>query len=308
MGALWGLATAIAYAITSVTIGQLCKKSHPLAVSLIVTAGTVLFFLAVGCLGGGIHITSQSVEFGLIIGILFAIGNALYYKALSIGPMAMVAVTCSLAPLVPLSFDIATGKAPSSTQIAGFVLIALGILVIARRWHKEGDSRTRTISPLLLVLPASMIFGVNDVLLELTDTASLIGLMLAIQLSKFTATLLLCLPVMGSIRSGPLPIARLLPLGAVYGVAWIALDWSARAGSIDITSALENSYPIFVALLAYWFLGERLSKRQTAGVLAALTGIVLMVTAQSHSHKATPPSTCQKHCPPIGHSIIHRLP
>lgn len=27
MGALWGLATAIAYAITSVTIGQLCKKA-----------------------------------------------------------------------------------------------------------------------------------------------------------------------------------------------------------------------------------------------------------------------------------------
>jgi len=307
MDALWGLATAIAYSITSATIGQLCKKSHPLAVSRVVTAGTLLFFLLAGCLGAGIHINHQSMKFGLMIGMIFAIGNALYYKALAIGPMAMVAVTCSLAPVVPFVFDIATGKAPSPMQLAGFLLMAAGIWLIAKRWSTEAGKRG-TISPLVLVLPASMLFGANDVLFELTDTASLVGLMVSIQLSKFVATLLLCLPIMARIRSRPLPIVKLLPLGAIYGVAWITLDWSARAGSIDITSALENSYPIFVALLAYVFLGERLNQRQWAGVLSALTGILLMATFQVDSHTdSRPASNCNSRCQPIRHHITQRL-
>ena len=47
MALLWALVTAIADAIAGVIIGKACKKSNPLAVSLIVTIGTLVFFLLV---------------------------------------------------------------------------------------------------------------------------------------------------------------------------------------------------------------------------------------------------------------------
>lgn len=307
MGSLWGLVTAIAYAITGVIIGHTCKKSHPLGVSLVVTAGTLLFFVLIGALGPGIHIFAESIHFGILIGVLFAIGNAIYYKALSIGPMAMVSVSCSLAPVIPLAFDIATGKAPSSVQGIGFLLVASGIWLMARRWHAKRANNGVKINPLLLVIPASLLFGVNDVLFELSGTASMVGLLLVIQLSKLIATLLLSIPVMGRIRSAPLPILKLLPLGVIYGVAWIALDWSARAGMIDITSALEYSSPVYVAMLAYVFLGERLSRRQAAGVLSAFTGILLMVALPSPSKTSRTPTACRTDCQPMRHPMSHRF-
>jgi len=61
-----------------------------------------------------------------LIGILLSLVNVIYYKALSIGPMGTVSVTCSLAPLLPLGFDVLSGKAPSPILYAGFVLIAAG--------------------------------------------------------------------------------------------------------------------------------------------------------------------------------------
>lgn len=313
MQVLWGLATAIAYAITSVLIGQVCKKSHPLAVSLVVTSSTLLFFLVAGWLGPGIHIAGRSAQFGVVIGILYAVGNVIYYKALAIGPMAMVSVTSSLAPVVPLGFDIASGKAPSSIQLIGFLLVALGLWLAARRLLSGRVRDHVGLSPLLLSVPASVLFGINDVLFELVDSAAVIGLLLVIQLSKLIATMALAVPVMGRVRSGSSwSLLKLFPLGGIYGLAWIFLDWSARAGSIDITSALEYSYPVFVALLAYIFLAERLSRRQAVGVCSALAGILLMVALPIHSPRhpsesAPSASVCGHDCRQMRPRLSQRL-
>ena len=71
---------------------------------MIVTIGTLIFFLLVGFFGPGIHLDAKSLSYGILIGILFALGNVIYYKALSIDPMGTVSVTCSLAPLLPFGF------------------------------------------------------------------------------------------------------------------------------------------------------------------------------------------------------------
>ena len=84
------------------------QEEPSLAISLIVTIGTLIFFLLVGFFGPGIHLDAKSLSYGILIGILigilFALGNVIYYKALSIDPMGTVSVTCSLAPLLPFGF------------------------------------------------------------------------------------------------------------------------------------------------------------------------------------------------------------
>jgi len=306
MASLWALGTAIAYAIAGVLIGQVCKKSHPLAVSLIVTIGTLIFFLLVGFLGPGIHLEAKSLLYGILIGILFAVGNVIYYKALSIGPMGTVSVTCSLAPLVPLGFDVLTGKVPNPIQYAGFLLIAAGLwLVVMKRQGPIGTS-PGGVNPYLLAIPATLIFGINDVLFELADSASMLGLLLLIQISKLITTTLIALPMIKRLRSGCLPILKLLPIGAIYGIGWIALDWSAKQGSIDITSALEYSSPFFVAILAYIFLHERLSRNQTIGFVSALAGVIFLVAFPAGHHLAAA-AECRSECTPMHRHLSQRL-
>lgn len=100
---------------------------------------------------------------------------------------------------------------------------------------------------------------------------------------------------------------RLMGYTTGAGLPLDPLDWSARAGQIDITSALEYSSPVYVAMLAYVFLGERLSRRQVAGVLSALTGILLMVALPSPSKTSRMPTACTADCQPMRHPISHRL-
>lgn len=307
MASLWALATAIAYAIAGVLIGHVCKKSHPLAVSLIVTIGTMVFFLLFGLLGPGIHLEEKYFHYGVFIGVLFALGNVMEFKALSIGPMGTVAVTMSLAPVVPIAFDVLTGKAPSILQCAGFLLIAAGLwLVVMKQKIDKENVRLGTLNPYLLAIPASLLFGVSDVLFGLADSASMLGLLLVIQISKLMTSVLIALPMIKRIRLGSIPMLKLLPIGFIYGIGWIALDWSAKQGFIDVTSAIEYSSPIFVAILAYFFLHERLTRAQTIGFVAALSGIIFLVVFPAGRHLA-PAVECGPQCTPKHHHFSKSL-
>jgi len=287
MASLWALATAIAYAIGGVIIGHACKKSHPLAVSLVVTISSIFCFLLIGLLGPGIHLEEKYYHYGILIGFLFALGNVIEYKAMSIGPMATVAMTVSLAPVVPLAFDMLTGKAPSLPQYAGFLLVAVGLLLVVVKRKVTVASSPVMLNPYLLAIPASLMFGLSDVIFGLADSASIVGLLLLIQASKLITSLLIAFPIVKQLRIDTLPIIRLLPVGIIYSLGWIALDWSARQGSIDITSALEYTSPIFVAILAYVFLRERLTRSQAMGFVSALVGIIFLVAFPAAQHRTS---------------------
>lgn len=307
MASLWALATAIAYAIAGVLIGHICKKSHPLAVSLIVTIGTMMFFLLFSLFGPGIHLDGKYFHYAILIGILFAFGNVMEFKALSIGPMGTVAVTMSMAPLVPIGFDVLTGKAPSAFQYAGFLLVAAGLwLVVMKQNADRKNVRLVNVNPYLLAVPASLLFGISDVLFDLADSASMLGLLLVIQISKLVTSILIALPMIKRIRLGSVPMLKLLPIGGIYGIGWIALDWSAKQGFIDVTSALEYSSPIFVAILAYFFLHERFTRRQAIGFISALSGIIFLVAFPAGRHLA-PAAECGTQCTPKHHHFSKRV-
>jgi drug/metabolite transporter (DMT)-like permease len=80
---------------------------------------------------------------------------------------------------------------------------------------------------------------------------------------------------------------------------------SARQGEIDITSALEYTSPFFVAILAYFYVGERLSRLQISGLLAVFSGI-LVLTLYSRHHPEMP-QICGHHSKSIHHHCAPRL-
>lgn len=221
---------------------------------------------------------------------------------MAIGPMATVSMSCSLAPLVPIGFDLLTGKPPTPLQAAGFLLIAAGLWLVAFKRTASSRASGLGINPFLLAIPAALLYGVIDVLFELASSTDMLALLLVIQAAKLFATLLLALPTIQRFSEAQIPILKLLPIGVIYGIGWITLYTSARQGSIDITSSLEYSSPLFIAILAYLFLAERLSRRQGIGFIASLLGVAFLVAPR---HQPTPTSSCDRDCHALPHHSRH---
>jgi drug/metabolite transporter (DMT)-like permease len=79
---------------------------------------------------------------------------------------------------------------------------------------------------------------------------------------------------------------RLLGALAMLGFVGVALHLTIQAVGLSLTTASNTGWmvsltPIFIALLAWRFLGERFGPRQTAGFAIAMSGALLIVIAQA---------------------------
>ena len=107
---------------------------------------------------------------GLCAGAFGGVALILYYQALSLGEMGITtALTGLLTALVPVVYSFITQGSPKSTQIAGFVLAAAAIALIA--YAPAGRPR-----PLALGLAsiAGVAFGVFLVVLKVGSAHSLL--------------------------------------------------------------------------------------------------------------------------------------
>src|SRR3954469_23707109 len=65
------------------------------------------------------------------------VGLTAFYKALSIGPMGVVAPLSSTAAIIPVVVGIATGERPSAVQGAGVALAVAGVALASREAGEE---------------------------------------------------------------------------------------------------------------------------------------------------------------------------
>ena len=64
--------------------------------------------------------------------------------------------------------------------------------------------------------------------------------------------------------------------GALAVCAFTLFSVASTFAYLSIVSVLGSIYPVFIALLAYVVLHERLTRAQLVGVAAALTGVALI--------------------------------
>src|SRR5690606_1405155 len=79
---------------------------------------------------------------------------------------------------------------------------------------------------------------------------------------------------------------RLLAQIALLGFVGVAVHLSIQAVGLSMTTASNTGWmvsltPVFIALLAWRFLGERFTRMQGAGFLIAMSGALLIVVSQA---------------------------
>jgi drug/metabolite transporter (DMT)-like permease len=240
--------------------------------------GLALVVIVAGALPG-----REAAAWSLGSGIAGAGALLALYRALALGPMSLVAPLTACGAVVPVIVALALGEVPGPVTGLGLAVAFAGALVVSRPADEGAAVPGMKAAALRAAVLAAL--GIGGALTFLQRAAeapdgSALGVSLVAGLATVTVLLVLTFS-----RGRLVPPPRGL-LAAVMGAG--VLDVSANVlfaaasadGNAAVVAVLGSLYPLGTVFLARAWLGERLSRDQGAGVLAALTGVALIAAGQ----------------------------
>jgi drug/metabolite transporter (DMT)-like permease len=259
--------------------------STPSALRFVVLAHTISLLVLLGvilAMHEGQALGAPAL-WALAGGVAGGLGLVAFYMALSRGGMgASAAVSGLLAAAVPAGVAVVLEGVPGTLTLAGFALAAAAIWLIAAGVSPESTGESR--QTMGLAIFGGVAFGFYFVALKLANPLGVVVPM-ALARAGSVVTLLPLLAVLGrmngketSQRSG----RWLLGLTWALGVALLDTGGNmlfvaaTRLGRMDVAAVLASLYPAATILLAAWWLHERPTRRQMAGMAVALAAVVMI--------------------------------
>ena len=238
MGAYWAILTALADGVVDFEAGSESKTHSALLVSWFIAFATILFLLFALILRRPTVMQSDVFNYGIPIGILLAMANLLYFRALSIGPMGIISAVGGTAVSVPVLYCTFIGKAPSINNALGIIAIFVGVSLIVSGSSKSTAKSAIKGNSVLMAILAAVMFGTSDVVFKIGSSQDAITLLIAIQAMELIAYTLLMLLKKVKFRINLKFITVLTCLGFANAAGWLCFSIAAQSGQIDIASAL----------------------------------------------------------------------
>ncbi|HEX6495858.1 MAG TPA: EamA family transporter [Acidobacteriaceae bacterium] len=227
---------------------------------------------------------TPSAVYGALAGLACGTGVMVLYKALALGGMGLTAaVSGVLAAMLPVLWAFWTEGLPRVPQIAGIVLAAVAIWMIARAPGSPSSKKA-----ILLGAAAGASFGCLFILLKLAGRG---GVLWPLAWSRVASTTLAAAVTALGMRRNR--VAKAEPQPRVSWPGWAVLGLiamaglfdasgntfytiAARLGRLDIAAVLSSLYPAGTIVLAAALLKERTTRSQAAGMALALVAVVLI--------------------------------
>lgn len=300
-----GLMGAVAFGAGDIAGGAASRQINGLsavALAQIVAAATALIVLASAA---GSVPEGASLVYAMMAGAFHVLAVFYIYQGIARGRVCVIApVSGVIGIALPVIVDLAFIKMASGLQIAGIVLAALSVVLMANSAQDQETNEPLRFSLKCAVL-SGLGFGCADLCLGLMTaetaegglavartTGAVLALTVLMARGGITATLgagaaLLAsaAPRLPGATAGTVPVldAR-LRLGILLCIAAGALDCigqlgyvlSATQGQMSVAAALIATYPAVSAALAIYVFGERISARQAIGLGVSLTSILLL--------------------------------
>jgi drug/metabolite transporter (DMT)-like permease len=265
---------------------------------VIVAHAVSLAVLTLICiLNGSAWPHGTAMIWALAAGAAVGISLTAFYVSLARGAMGVsAAVSAVLAAAIPAAVSTVLEGAPGILRLAGFALALAAIWVIAAGNSPEnatGDT-SRANRNMGLAIIGGLGFGFYFVALRMANG---LGVFEPIALAR-AASLVICLLLLGIVswrqKAAPAHPAAENPdnnparwlsrqaFGWAMGVALLdtggnlLLIAATLTGRLDEAAVLSSLYSAVTILLAAWRLHERPTKRQWAGMVAALAAVVMI--------------------------------
>lgn len=234
----------------------------------------------------------DTVLAGAIAGVLVAFGFLLFFSAMSVGPVAVLApLIAVMYAIVPVAWDVARGASLSALAWGGVIVAVLSVLALSippRGGAENEEERAAEraagrgtgvrLGVIIMGALAALGMGLASVALDYAPKDS--GISSAFVESAVAVVVLGLVfvfskrPAKGEVDSRALGIAA--GSGVLMAVANATFVLALQNGSLALVGVLVALYPLSTILLARWVLREQLSRVQWLGIAGALAAAVLI--------------------------------
>lgn len=275
MTVVLALASAIVFGAGDFCGGTASRRADALRVLLFsLPAGLVLLLIVTVSLGDPVR--APAIAWGAASGLAGGAALIIFYRALAVGPMSVVApVSALMTALVVAVVGVARGDRLGTAAATGILLCLVAICFVSVQ--RSSGSPAGASGPVLALL-SGVGFGAFFVFVRLGDDHTLWPLV-----ASKAAGLAVVLAVAAVVGRGPLPLLRDRPAVAIAILAGV-LDmfgnalyvYAARSGMLSIAGVLSSLYPASTVLLARIVYRERLRPIQRIGLIVAVVGVSLV--------------------------------
>jgi drug/metabolite transporter (DMT)-like permease len=267
-----GLSAAASWGAADFSGGIASRRSDSTLVVAVVHGVGLVFTLLLALAVSDPFPDRASILWGLAAGVCGGVGLALFYRALAIGQIGVVApVAAVLTTSVPVLIGLHESGRPSPLQAVGFVLALLGIWLVA--WSPGAGKRPRGIG---LAAIAAVGFAAFLVFSKYATTRSLLWPLVATRCASVLVMVVILSARKYRGRPGKSVWVHMIIAGVLDAGGSILYIICTRYGGLAPAAVLSSFYPVVTTVMARVFLKERMSLLQGTGIAAALIAVPLI--------------------------------
>jgi drug/metabolite transporter (DMT)-like permease len=285
---LFGISTAISWAIADIFIAQSTKTIKPVYAAALVSLLGATMFVIYYLLFIQVPVPSNilGVVWSAMAGFFISIAAVFFFKAIYQGPIGLVSALSSTYPAVTLVLAISIfGATLTSRQSVGFAMVIVGVIAAAGFHTSAPDKSKSTSTGTLMALLAALTWGIGYGLLA--EGVRLLGWLPA-SLVQFSVLAICCFllivftrkryeidfsAIKSSIKN-PFILGSAITQQSGAVLLNIGLSGDETGGSIIV--ALSSCYPVLTTIMAYFFYKERIPLLALVGGSLAIAGIVVL--------------------------------
>jgi len=276
-GLLFGLSSGLCWGAADFVGGLQSRRLPALAVTLwsqmISGAALLVALLLIG------PVATAGALWGVGAGLCGAIALLLFYRALAIGTMSVVAPVSACGAVVPVLVSLAQGERLGPVTLAGICAAMAGIILVSRQESGGGEPVQR--QAFIRALGAALGFGLFFTLIDrATSVPEASPLWVNVWARAGSVPLLLVLQLASTRAIGwPGPALGMVGLVGILDMgANVLFALGTQVGALGVVAVLGSLYPVTTVFLSWVVLAERLMRTQYVGVGLALLGVGLLAS------------------------------
>lgn len=259
-------------------IGGVLSRRNPVAVVLLVVFGVGLALSLAFALASGAPLpSSRAIGLAVLGGTLGSAGLGLFYLAMSMGKLGVVAPIAASGVALPVIVGLAGGESLATMVAVGLALTFTGIILTSiegseEEIHEDRAGGRRVVAVSLL---AAVGLGCFLVFSEVPYRESVPWTLVFAR--SLAVPVLVVAVVAGRMARPTARDGSLAAVGGTFDVAATAfIGVALGTGALSIVAVLSSLYPVVAVFLAFVILRERLRPLQAAGATLALAGVILI--------------------------------
>jgi len=243
-------------------------------------AGLVFSILLAVVFRASLNIPTSTAILIPIASILYAVAYLLFFKGFELGNVSVISATMNLWAVFTMLFAfIFLGQRLSTFQLAGVVMILVGVALVSLKWEDIKGKNIGLLSGVKETVLAALLFGVfwifSEVISEKIGWVSTTLLVKAGVVVVMLSFSLIMRQALGIAQTTPNTKLLIFLAGVLEAIAVASVNWGLTVGDAILVTPISSALSIVTIAMAVIFLNEKITPSQGMGMVIVIAGIVL---------------------------------